>query len=132
MCVPEAMLIARKTVVQLPITMAIAVKRWSALKRGYLSRTIHCLDQPSVPSERVASFCSSASIWVATAALRSRSSFKFSSSAFFSLTRATNAGGGPVEPALALPAMDGCRMWVESGRVGNDMVAVMFRLQSQT
>lgn len=50
----------------------------------------------SVPSERVASFCASASICVAIAALRSRSSLRFSSSAFFSLTLATRAGDWPV------------------------------------
>jgi hypothetical protein len=80
-------------------------------------------NEPSVPSDRVASFCSSASICVAMAALRSRSCFKCSSSAFFSLTRATNAGGGPDE---ALAPMEGCRMCVDNGLVGNDMVAVVF------
>ena len=77
---------------------------------------------PSVPSERVDSFFSRASIWFATAALSSRSSFRFSSSAFFSLTRATNAGDCPADDAE--PAMEGCRMCGWRDLAGNDMVVV--------
>lgn len=69
---------------------------------------------PSVPSERVPSFCSRASICDATAALKSRSSLRFSSSAFFSFTRATRAGDWPPAPG----PREGCRMWDGKLRVG--------------
>jgi len=85
----DAMLIALSTLCQLARTKAIA----------------------SVPLERVASFCSKASIWDAMAALSWRSSLRFSSSAFFSFTRATSAGDWPVDAALA--DKEGCRMWPE-------------------
>lgn len=77
---------------------------------------------PSVPSDNVPSFCSNASICDATAALRSRNSRRFSSSAFFSLTRATNAGDCPADDAE--PAIEGCRMcgWIDLA--GKDMTAV--------
>lgn len=62
-----------------------------------------------MPSESVASFCSRASICDATAALRSRNSLRFSSSAFFSFTRATSAGDCPPVDAAG-PAMECWRM----------------------
>lgn len=68
---------------------------------------------PSVPSDRVDSFFSKASICPATAALKSRSSLKLSSSAFFSSMRASNAGDCPVDEVEAL----GARIWDESDRV---------------
>jgi len=86
----DAMLIALSTLCQLARTKAIA----------------------SVPLESVASFCSKASIWDAMAALSWRSSLRFSSSAFFSFTRATSAGDWPVDAALAADK-EGCRMWPE-------------------
>lgn len=59
----------------------------------------HQNNAPSVPSDNVVSFCSKASIWFATAALRSRSSFRFCSSAFFSSMRAIRAGDCDEEDA---------------------------------
>lgn len=73
-----------------------------------------------MPSDKVDSFCSRASICDATAALKSRSSFRFSSSAFFSLTRAISAGDWPVEDEGG--AIEGCRMCEGIDRVGYDIV----------
>ncbi|OAQ79826.1 hypothetical protein VFPBJ_05411 [Purpureocillium lilacinum] len=74
-------------------------------------------DIPSVPSESVETFCSSASICVATAALRSRSSLRCSSSALFSSMRATSAGDCDAVDADTL----GPRICVDRDRVGYDM-----------
>lgn len=92
----EAMLMARSTLCQLPTTAAIA----------------------SVPSDNVDSFSSKASIWVATAALRSLSSFRFSSSAFFSSIRASSAGDCGAEAAELLAA----RKCDEKDLVGYDIL----------
>lgn len=73
-------------------------------------------DVPSVPSDSVDSFCARASIWEATAALRSRSSFRCCSSAFFSSIRASRAG----DWALELLAVRRCE-WEGMERVGNDI-----------
>lgn len=74
---------------------------------------------PSVPFDRVDNFCSRASIWFATAALRSRISLRCSSSAFFSSMRANSAGDCPLVEAL------GARIWEDNDRVGYDMISEM-------
>lgn len=63
-------------------------------------------------------FSSRASIWVATAALKSLSSFRFSSSAFFSSIRASNAGDCGTEAVELLPA----RRCDEKDLVGYDIL----------
>lgn len=120
------MLIARRTLCQLLMTRAIAVgfSQTSAIYSFEKISQADCRLQtiPSVPSDNVPSFCSNASICDATAALRSRNSRRFSSSAFFSLTRATNAGDCPADDAE--PAIEGCRMcgWIDLA--GKDMTVV--------
>lgn len=64
------------------------------------------------------SFSSRASIWVATAALKSLSSFKFSSSAFFSSIRARSAGDCGAEAVELL----GARRCDEKDLVGYDIL----------
>lgn len=120
------MLIARKTLCQLLMTRAIAVEFSQHLDVYSLEEVSQedCRLQtiPSVPSDNVPNFCSNASICDATAALRSRNSRRFSSSAFFSLTRATNAGDCPADDAE--PAIEGCRMCGWMDRAGKDMTVV--------
>ena len=67
-------------------------------------------DVPCVPSDNVVSFSSSIFICPANPALRSRNCLRFSSSAFFSLTRACKIGDCPVDVEARLPDVDGCRM----------------------
>lgn len=64
------------------------------------------------------SFSSRASIWVATAALKSLSSFRFSSSAFFSSIRASSAGDCGAEAVELL----GARICDEKDLVGYDIL----------
>lgn len=109
------MLMARRTLCQLPMTSAMAVGRVSTFAMRLLEPFI-----PSVPSDSVASFCSRASICDATAALRSRSSLRLSSSAFFSLTRATRAGDWFVDAVGG--AIEGCRMCEDIDLVEYDMM----------
>lgn len=111
------MFMACRTLFQLPITIAIALTGRQHQNGRKWETTTGSI--PSVPSESVESFCSSASIWDAIAALRSRNSFRCSNSALFSFTRTTRAGGGPVE---AFPPIEGCRICVDSDRVGNDIL----------
>lgn len=108
------MLIARSTLCQLPMTVAIA-RTIVSIERPLHSQV--SARKPSVPSDSVDSFCSNVSIWVATAALRSRSSLRLSSSTFFSSMRARRAGDGPAPPETEDP-----RRWEENGRGGMDIV----------
>jgi hypothetical protein len=82
------------------------------------------VDLPSVPSDRVASFSSSICIWPANPALRSRSCFKFSSSAFFSFIRASRIGDCPAALPVRLPdVVEACRRCDgRGGREEYDMV----------
>ena len=118
----EAILIARRTLFQLPSTIATA--------RGTVSKSLEpprfWIPLPSVPSESVASFSSSICICPANPALRSRSCFRFSNSAFFSLMRAKSIGDCPVELDRFPEVVDPCRKW--EGRVREENAILVSRV----
>ena len=91
---------ARSTLCQLPMTVAIAVNRRQRFFPRSLCRAR--LQIPSVPSDKVDTFFSRASICAATAPLRSRSSLRCSSSALFSSMRAMRAGDWEAVDAVPL------------------------------
>lgn len=109
-CIHDAILIARRTLCQFDKTAATA----NIEPRLVTLSILEIIDSPSVPSDKVESFSSNVCICIARPALRSLSSFRLSSSVFFSLMRATSSGDC-VEACE--PPMEGCRRLEVSGRL---------------